>query len=158
MDEKVKAFVKELTDWAEKAGFILQANFSRIELQTIIDSNYSELKELSIDQLSDYVFTLIKAEKNYRSVINKLNAIINYCNTNIDFAIGADLARDTAMVKNEIKVINLIKKDSLCKELFRVKNKCQSKLSIVDGELETILKISNIIETLIKRKSYARIN
>ena len=158
MEDKVDLFLSKLNAWAQKIGVPSINSFNQEDVDNICNCSYQEISDMNIDDLNNHYYNILKCVQSIQEVVNNLNISIEYCDSSINYIICDKMIKIDAIAKHEIKLMHFIKSDNFCKELFRIKMESKHKIDYLNGKLSHLNKVSNILEGLIKKKTYDRSN
>lgn len=159
LDEDSIKLIEDLKLWAECIGFSKEYSVPLEKFEEIFDYSASELRSKSLDTLQDYLIICLKYISNLQKIINELNTIVTYCETSIEYLLADKILSMSSLVsKYDIKLIKALEGSKLAKELFNIKNKTKLKLIIIDQQIETKKKFTDILGDIIKKKNYERSN
>lgn len=158
-DSDIDRFIDDLEKWAStnklnEPYFVLEEDFD-----IIFNESPSTMHEYDLVTLQDNYMKCLKHLSNLRATINKLKVIVNYCDTSLEYMTSKGvLAMSDVIARYEVKFYSIVSKDKLCEKLFKIGNIAKSKLILIDGDIETKEKFTNILQDIIKKKTYDRSN
>ena len=157
MNEAIEV-IEKVSRWAESIGARKKFDVSKEEVDNILSKRPSELDTLYKSTLLDYQHILTCDISNLNLILNDLNSIIFYCDSNINYITCDSIRNMQDMMKHDLKVIAASKKDPVCSNLLKLKNQTKLKLIQLENCIETRQKFLNMLEIVLKGKIYDRSN
>ena len=158
MQDKIDAFLEDFRKWSQTIGIPTIDSVNEEEILNISNSTYSDLSRMSLEEPSNSYFNIMKFMNNLSSSINELQTVFDYCDSSINYIICDKILRMDGYAKTEIKVMHCIKSDDFCKSLLKIQNDAKSKLNYLKDRMAFFTKMSDMIDSITKRKIYDRSN
>jgi hypothetical protein len=157
MNEAIEV-IEKVSRWAESIGARKKFGVSKEEVDNILCKKPSDLDALYKSTLLDYQHVLTCDISNLNTVLNELNSIMFYCDSNINYITCDSVRGMQDMMKHDLKVMIAAKKDRVCSNLLKLKNQTKLKLIHLENCIDIRQKFLNILETVLKGKIYDRSN
>lgn len=157
MNEAIEV-IEKVSKWAESIGARKKFNVSNEEVDNILSKRPSELDTLYKSTLLDYQHILTCDISNLNCVINELNSILYYCDSNINYITCDSIRVMQDVMKHDLKVLVAAKKDRVCSNLLKLKNQTKLKLMQLENCIDIRQKFLNMLEIVLKGKIYDRSN
>ena len=157
MNEAIEV-IEKVSKWAESIGARRKFKISNEEVDDILSKRPTDLDTLYKSTLLDYQHVLTCDINNLNTILNELNSIIYYCDSNINYITCDSVRGMQDMMKHDLKVLLAAKKDKVCSNLLKLKNQTKLKLIQLENCIDIRQKFLNILETVLKGKIYDRSN
>lgn len=160
MQDKVQKFLDEFKSWTRSIGIPNIKEIEKEEIEFVSNCSYSDFLSMSIEQLNDYYFNIMKFTNSLQISIREMESILEYCESSINYIICDKVIKMSGdlYIKNDLKVMYFIKNDEFCKQLLKVQLDTKSKVQYLKDRFNFFSKLSDMIDSIIKRKTYDRSN
>ena len=158
MQDKIDSLIKDLNEWSKNIGIPLINSIDNDSISFISNCSYSEINQMTLEDLNSNYFNIMKFISNLNSSIHELQTIVDYCESSINYIICDKILKMDTYAKNDIKVMYCIKNDNLCKGLLKIQIDSKSKLSYLKDRMTFFTKMTDMLDSIIKRKVYDRSN
>lgn len=158
MQDKIDTFLGDFKKWVDSIGLPSIKCIETKEIQDSLNLSYYDLNNMSIDELNNIYLNIMKFMNNLSSSIHELQTVLEYCESSINYLICDKILKMDTYAKTEIKVMHCIKSDKFCKSLLKIQIDSKSKLSYLKDRMMFFTKMSDMIDSIIKRKTYDRSN
>lgn len=150
-EERYNKFVEDIDKWVKSVGIVeIRANE---EVETLLEMNPSDLKNLTYDQLQIGAYNLTCYAEYLQNVITKQNIAVEWAEESIWYIIAGKLDNyGGKYAKWQEKYYGAIKENPLTTQLLKVKLNAESRIKTVEHHIDTVKKLSEILLNLARRK------
>lgn len=150
-EERYNKFVEDINKWVKCIGMVeIRANE---EVEHLLEMNPSEINKLTHDQMLIGAYNLTCYAEYLQNVMMKEKIAVDYADESIWYVISGKLANyGEKYSKWQDKYYSAVKENPLTAQLLKVKITAEARIKTVEHHIETIKKLSSILENLARRR------
>ena len=150
-EERYNKFVEDIERWVKCVGMVeIRANE---EVEQLLEMNPSEINKLTHDQMLIGAYNLTCYAEYLMNIMTKEKLAVEYADESIWYVISGNLSNyGEKYSKWQDKYYGAAKENPLTKQLLKIKMSAQARVSTVEHHIETVKKLSSILENLARRR------
>lgn len=150
-EERFNNFIDNINNWISSNGIIqIKPNDDAIN---ILNMNRSEISRLTSSQCMEFAYELYAYAEYLDSLLSKQKIAFDWAEDSIWYIISDKMNNyGDKYSKWQQKYFSAVKENPLTADIIKVKNTASARIKLLEGKIESIKKMSDILYNLAKRK------
>lgn len=150
-EERYNKFVEDIDKWLKNVGLVdIRANE---EVETLLEMNPSDLTKLTHDQMLIGAYNLTCYADYLQKVMAREQIAFDWAEDAIWYIVSGKLSNyGEKYAKWQDKYYSAVKENPIANQLLKVKKSSEAKIKTLTNHIDTVKKLSNILESLARRR------